>query len=71
MSFDVLRPLILETALKVQKLEPEHAQTGPAVRFDKNIIAEHFEALKGCNNYAELYDILSKSIFKHHYKTHK
>ncbi|MDR2911565.1 MAG: DUF2520 domain-containing protein [Bacteroidales bacterium] len=69
--FDVLRPLILETALKVQELEPERAQTGPAVRFDKNIISEHFEEIKGYNNYAELYYILSKSIFKHHYKTQK
>lgn len=67
-SFDVLRPLILETALKVQGLEPENAQTGPAVRFDKNIISEHLEEIKGYGNYAELYDIISKSIFNHHYK---
>ena len=71
MSFDVLKPLILETALKAQELEPENAQTGPAVRFDKNVISKHIEELKDYNNYAELYDIISESIFKHHNKTQK
>lgn len=64
--FDVLKPLILETALKAGELKPENAQTGPAVRYDKNIISQHLEELKSCDNYAELYELLSKSIFKHH-----
>src|SRR5690606_10316853 len=32
LSFDLLKPLILETALKVQDIPPEQAQTGPARR---------------------------------------
>jgi len=66
--FDVLKPLILETALKVQKMEPEKAQTGPAVRFDENIISAHVNEIKDFNNYAELYNSISKSIFEHHQK---
>ena len=69
--FDVLKPLILETALKVQELEPENAQTGPAVRSDKNVISKHIEEIKGYDNYAELYNMISENIFKHHNKTQK
>jgi len=62
--FDVLKPLILETAKKVQEIEPVKAQTGPAVRFDENIISSHLEELKGVRNFAELYKSISKSIFE-------
>lgn len=68
--FEVLRPLILETALKVQEMEPDKAQTGPAIRFDENIISTHIKELKGINNYAELYSSISKSIFDY-YKNNK
>ncbi|MCF6358636.1 MAG: DUF2520 domain-containing protein [Draconibacterium sp.] len=66
--FYVLKPIILETAQKVQELEPEKAQTGPAVRFDETIISSHLKVLKGENNYAELYNSISKSIFEYHKK---
>jgi len=65
-SFEVLKPLILETALKVHELDPEKAQTGPAVRFDENIISSHINELKNFCNYQELYNSISKSIFEHH-----
>lgn len=67
-SFDVLKPLILETALKVQELQPFEAQTGPAVRFDKNIIDKHLEKLADIQEYRQLYELVSKSIFEHHKK---
>ena len=67
-TFDVLRPLILETALKVQEIEPLEAQTGPAVRFDENIISSHLKELEGNKVYRELYNSISKSIFDHHKK---
>ena len=66
--FEVLKPLIMETALKVQEVEPEKAQTGPAVRFDKNIISAHMEELEKFKNFAELYNSVSRSIFEHHQK---
>lgn len=67
-SFDVLKPLILETALKVQELQPFEAQTGPAVRFDKNIIDKHLAKLADAEKYRQLYELISKSIFEHHKK---
>ena len=67
-SFDVLRPLILETAQKVQELHPEKAQTGPAVRLDENIISSHLTELEDLNNYHKLYNSISKSIFEYHKK---
>jgi len=66
--FDVLKPLIIETAGKVQELEPEKAQTGPAVRFDENIINSHLNELKEFDDYQQLYRSISKSIFDHYNK---
>ena len=67
--FDVLKPLILETAGKVQEMNPEQAQTGPAVRFDENIISAHLAALNGNKELQELYKSISKSIFDYHKKS--
>jgi predicted short-subunit dehydrogenase-like oxidoreductase (DUF2520 family) len=67
-QFDVLKPLILETAKKVQEMEPEKAQTGPAIRFDNNIIDAHLHELKDFGDYRELYKSISKSIFEHYNK---
>ena len=64
--FDVLKQLILETAKKVQEMEPEKAQTGPAVRFDENTINAHLNELNGFENYQQLYRSISKSIFEHY-----
>ncbi len=66
--FEVLKPLIAETAQKVQTMEPKNAQTGPAVRFDENIISMHLKELEGLNNYQELYNSISKGIFEFHKK---
>jgi predicted short-subunit dehydrogenase-like oxidoreductase (DUF2520 family) len=66
--FDVLRPLILETAMKVQKMDPEDAQTGPAVRFDENLINDHLNELNKFGDYRQLYKSISKSIFEHYNK---
>ncbi len=65
---EVLKPLILETAKKVQEMEPVTAQTGPAVRFDENIINEHFKELKTFPEYQQLYMSISKSIFDRYNK---
>ena len=64
--FDVLKPLIDETAKKVMEMSPHKAQTGPAVRFDENIIEKHLEALRDFPIARELYNSISKSIFDHH-----
>ncbi len=59
--FDVLRPLIEETALKVQDLEPLEAQTGPAKRGDDLIVQKHLELIKDSRQ-QQLYQLLSDSI---------
>ena len=59
--FDVLLPLADETAAKVHSLSPKEAQTGPAVRYDENVISKHLELLP-TTLYKELYELLSQSI---------
>lgn len=44
--YDVLKPLIEETAEKVKEMSPRNAQTGPAVRFDKQVMKKHLDLLK-------------------------
>ena len=69
--FDVLRPLIEETAEKINVLTPYEAQTGPAVRYDRKIIESHLEALAGKRDLSDLYDIISEDIFFTHKKENK
>ncbi len=60
MSFDILKPLILETATKINELNPKDAQTGPARRNDTKTIEKHLNLL--AEDKKELYNIISKSI---------
>jgi predicted short-subunit dehydrogenase-like oxidoreductase (DUF2520 family) len=62
-SFDVLKPLILETANKVLTLSPKEAQTGPAIRNDIKTIETHLDFLKN-KNQSKIYKILTQSIQK-------
>jgi predicted short-subunit dehydrogenase-like oxidoreductase (DUF2520 family) len=59
--FDILKPLIRETAEKIQTLTPAEAQTGPAKRKDKQTIALHLDFLKNENQKA-IYTLLTQSI---------
>jgi len=59
-SFDILKPLILETAEKVQNMNPIEAQTGPATRNDEKIITKHLEQISG--EQKEIYALITKSI---------
>lgn len=61
--FDLLRPLILGGAQKIQDLSPREAQTGPAIRADLNTIRRHMEILQEKRpELVELYKILTESI---------
>ncbi|MDR0982380.1 MAG: DUF2520 domain-containing protein [Culturomica sp.] len=62
LDFNVLRPLIYETAHKVMSLLPVEAQTGPAVRNDETIINKHKQLLKDNKTLLSLYNLLSNSI---------
>ena len=59
--FQILKPLILETANKVMTLSPAAAQTGPAIRNDKQTIASHLDFLLE-ENQKNIYTILTQSI---------
>jgi len=59
--FEILKPLILETANKVLSLSPKEAQTGPAKRNDSKTIAAHLDFLSN-ENQATIYKILTQSI---------
>jgi len=64
LSFDLLRPLILETAEKVQEHLPAGVQTGPAVRNDEKTMASHLEQLYENPDLQEIYKLLSQGIIK-------
>lgn len=66
LPFDVMLPLIDETARKVHKLAPHDAQTGPAVRFDENVMNNHLSMLADSPALQEIYKLISKSIHEHH-----
>jgi len=68
LPFDILLPLISETASKIFNIPPLEAQTGPAVRNDQNIIAEHLNMLNDNPKLAKIYNILSDSIYEYHKK---
>jgi predicted short-subunit dehydrogenase-like oxidoreductase (DUF2520 family) len=64
LSFDMLKPLIRETAQKVMELKPVDAQTGPAVRMDQTIINKHLDLLAGQPERKKIYQLVSESIYK-------
>ena len=60
--FDVMWPLIDETARKVHRLPPVEAQTGPAVRYDRNVMDRQCAMLDGEPERKALYEMMSRSI---------
>jgi predicted short-subunit dehydrogenase-like oxidoreductase (DUF2520 family) len=62
LDFDILKPLILETALKVQKIEPDKAQTGPALRGDRKVMKAHLQVLRDDPEIKDLYRRISRAI---------
>ena len=63
LPFDVMLPLVDETARKVHELHPTEAQTGPAVRGDQNVMQAQASLLDG--KAKEIYELLSQSIQEH------
>lgn len=64
-EFDMLKPLILETAKKVQDLSPFMAQTGPAKRNDKKTLKKHLKLLNN-EHHKDIYNLLTSSIQRTH-----
>jgi predicted short-subunit dehydrogenase-like oxidoreductase (DUF2520 family) len=69
LPFDILKPLILETAQKVQTQLPQQVQTGPAKRGDTQTINKHLQLLQTMpNDIQQLYRDMTQLISNYHQK---
>src|SRR3569833_568188 len=64
LDFNMLRPLILETAAKVLEHLPGDVQTGPAVRNDEKTMSAHRQLLAQNPDLQQVYELLSQLIIK-------
>ena len=62
LPFSVMLPLISETANKLYAMSPKEAQTGPAVRWDENVIEKQKQLLADTPELQRIYELLSLSI---------
>lgn len=62
-DYKILRPLIIETAIKATEMNPWIAQTGPALRNDTESLKKHIDLLSSWPEYQKIYKILSESIY--------
>ena len=61
-DFNILKPLILETAEKIKGSSPHDMQTGPARRNDTSTINKHLKQIAKDKSAKEIYKLISKSI---------
>jgi predicted short-subunit dehydrogenase-like oxidoreductase (DUF2520 family) len=61
-SFNLLKPLIVETAERIMEFEPSMVQTGPAIRGDISTMDRHLDLLQEYPPLFDLYRQFSKSI---------
>ena len=61
---EMLLPLIEETCEKLRTLSPHAAQTGPAVRWDENVIGKHLQMLQKTPETAKFYELASCEIHR-------
>ncbi len=59
--FEILHPLLLETAKKAIKMSPDQAQTGPAIRKDNQTIERHLQIISDPLQ-KEIYQTLTRAI---------
>lgn len=65
LPFESLKPLIKETAAKLEEMSPYEAQTGPAKRADQETIKKHLKIIKD-PDLKKVYELLSQLITKIH-----
>ena len=61
-AFDLLRPLIEETAFGISRMAPNEAQTGPAIRHDNTTIEQHLKLLESHPGLRNFYLAFTESI---------
>lgn len=62
LDFEIIRPLIAETADKVMSNLPDQVQTGPAIRADETTLNKHLSMLNTMPELQNIYQTLSNSI---------
>jgi len=62
LSFNLIKPLIKETAEKIQHNSPSEVQTGPAFREDYDVMHHQLEMLNAMPEYQQMYELLSNII---------
>ncbi|MDN3205030.1 Rossmann-like and DUF2520 domain-containing protein [Algoriphagus sediminis] len=62
LSYEMLKPLIIETISKSLQIGAKRAQTGPAIREDYETLDEHYQFLSYNPELAEMYKIISNDI---------
>ena len=67
-SFELLLPLIKETAMRVEQFAPDQLQTGPAIRNDKSTIEKHLTLLKGDPLLHHMYSFFTENIDQYYNK---
>lgn len=66
LPFEILQPLINETACRIALYNPNLVQTGPAIRGDHRTMEKHLDLLKSHPEWKALYIKLSESIIQLH-----
>lgn len=61
-DFELLKPLILETANKIKNNTAKSMQTGPAQRNDEAIIKNQIDMLADSKDYQEIYKLITDNI---------
>lgn len=64
LDFNLLKPIIKETAIRIQNHSPASMQTGPAARKDAPTMEKHLKFLHSYPHLRELYLLLSESIME-------
>ncbi len=62
LPFDLLHPLVQETARKAMAAGPSEMQTGPARRYDLGVLETHARMLAAKPEYRKMYNFISKNI---------
>jgi predicted short-subunit dehydrogenase-like oxidoreductase (DUF2520 family) len=68
LSFELLKPLIMETISKALQMPPIQAQTGPAVRGNLQVVDKHMSILDGHPEIKKLYRVITESIMRMNHK---
>ncbi|MBN8856518.1 MAG: hypothetical protein BGO55_17120 [Sphingobacteriales bacterium 50-39] len=61
-DFNMLLPLIRETADRLSRIPPRDAQTGPAIRGDAATIKRHLELIGSYKDIKEVYTLITRQI---------